>query len=340
MHPDEHVDLYSTIEQIIAKAIPVWNETLNSTIRGGPPPRITTDNITTAEFANRPRPPVEHEDELDEDDKHDLEWMWTESIYAIVPLEPTDWATREQKRKRPYRRWNDPRPINLRQDYTNSGLQVIVKMANMHLTPDKPTYDGGSWHIEGQLNEQICATALYYYSSNNISDSHLSFRERVSEIDLQELPYEQGQWEWIEEEFGFMNDVPFIQHLGRVDTKEGRLLTFPNVLQHRIEPFELEDKQRSGHRKVLALFLVDPNVRIPSTSIVPPQQKEWWDRDLAVSVIGDKDVARGFFEKHKDALIDLTEAKELRRELMAERSAWIEKDVNPSLQAYTNFCEH
>jgi hypothetical protein len=29
-------------------------------------------------------------------------------------------------------------------------LQVIVKLANIHLTPEKPRYDGGSWHFEGQ----------------------------------------------------------------------------------------------------------------------------------------------------------------------------------------------
>jgi hypothetical protein len=26
-----------------------------------------------------------------------------------------------------------------------------VKLANIELTPDKPEYDGGSWHVEGQL---------------------------------------------------------------------------------------------------------------------------------------------------------------------------------------------
>lgn len=30
-------------------------------------------------------------------------------------------------------------------------LQVIVKLANIELTPDKPEYVGGSWHVEGQL---------------------------------------------------------------------------------------------------------------------------------------------------------------------------------------------
>lgn len=41
--------------------------------------------------------------------------------------------------------------VNLRRDYANRGLQVIVKLANIELTPEKPDYEGGSWHIEGQL---------------------------------------------------------------------------------------------------------------------------------------------------------------------------------------------
>ena len=44
-------------------------------------------------------------------------------------------------------------PLNLRKEYRR--LQIIVKLANIHLTPEKPGYEGGSWHVEGQLNEQM-----------------------------------------------------------------------------------------------------------------------------------------------------------------------------------------
>ena len=47
--------------------------------------------------------------------------------------------------------WKDP--LNLRKDYRR--LQIIVKLANIHLTPEKPRYEGGSWHVEGQLNENM-----------------------------------------------------------------------------------------------------------------------------------------------------------------------------------------
>ena len=34
-----------------------------------------------------------------------------------------------------------------------SNIQVIVKMANIHLTPSNPEYPGGSWHVEGEYEE-------------------------------------------------------------------------------------------------------------------------------------------------------------------------------------------
>lgn len=42
-------------------------------------------------------------------------------------------------------------PVDLKKDYGERGLQIIVKLANIHLTPEKPRYEGGSWHVEGQL---------------------------------------------------------------------------------------------------------------------------------------------------------------------------------------------
>lgn len=34
-------------------------------------------------------------------------------------------------------------------------MQIIVKIASIELTPEKPTYPGGSWHVEGQANESM-----------------------------------------------------------------------------------------------------------------------------------------------------------------------------------------
>jgi hypothetical protein len=88
--------------------------------------------------------------------------------------------------------------------------------------------------------------------------------------------YEQNDDEWLSDIFGCSNWEGAVQNIGSVETREGRLLTFPNILQHRVEPFELADPTKTGHRKIVALFLVDPNLKITSTAHVPCQQQEWW----------------------------------------------------------------
>ncbi|KAH7060001.1 hypothetical protein BKA57DRAFT_487756 [Linnemannia elongata] len=60
-------------------------------------------------------------------------------------------------------------------------LQVIVKLANIELTPDNPKYEGGTWHVEGMANENIVATGIYYYYTDNITESRLDFRIQVAE---------------------------------------------------------------------------------------------------------------------------------------------------------------
>ena len=41
--------------------------------------------------------------------------------------------------------------VDIKRDYAHRGLQVVVKLANIELTPEKPTYEGGTWHVEGQM---------------------------------------------------------------------------------------------------------------------------------------------------------------------------------------------
>jgi hypothetical protein len=45
----------------------------------------------------------------------------------------------------------DEEAVDLKRDYGHRGLQVIAKLATICLTPDKPSYEGGSWHVEGHM---------------------------------------------------------------------------------------------------------------------------------------------------------------------------------------------
>jgi hypothetical protein len=119
--------------------------------------------------------------------------------------------------------------------FCGSGLQIIVKMASIELTPEKPRFSVGSWHVEGQMNEHICATALYYLDSDNITPSSLTFRVQTSDELYAEKEFDVGQeeYKWMQSFYGtelYARVAPCLQNYGTVETREKRLLAFPNVL--------------------------------------------------------------------------------------------------------------
>lgn len=89
--------------------------------------------------------------------------------------------------------------------------------------------------IEGQMNEHIVATALYYLDSENVTPSRLSFRMATAN-DQWGLQQQVGQdlYHYYERLYGTkMSDgdgSETVQTYGSVATPEGRLLAFPNVL--------------------------------------------------------------------------------------------------------------
>ena len=95
-----------------------------------------------------------------------------------------------------------------------------------------------------------------------------------------DLDGEASDLEWLEPIFGCRYWGTAVQHTGSVTMQEGRLLTFPNILQRHVQPFELADHTKPGHCKTVVLYLVDPGIQVISTANVPCQQKEWWSEKL------------------------------------------------------------
>jgi len=181
-------------------------------------------------------------------------------------------------------------------------LQVIVKAA-YYLISAGETYSG-SWHLEGMPHEHIIASGIYYLSvSNNIKQNHLEFRR--------ELPNDYYHDEDRHHSSG--EQATLIEELGYIHTPSKRGVVWGNHLQHKVgalsininhnpefddydsdeiddsddeiekeeeeaeneQPKKNEDDQynKTGIRKILCFFLVDPDKRVISTEMVPKQQE-------------------------------------------------------------------
>lgn len=165
---------------------------------------------------------------------------------------------------------------------------------------------------------------------------------------FEDWPYEQDQRGWLQDIFGLQIQDAAIQEVGSVLCREGRLITFPNILQHRVHPFKLQDPTKPGHRKIVALFLVDPTIQIISTANVPPQQKDWWAEQVEKDAISSEkglaklstDLREQVFREVDEFPIGMEEAKELRLKLMEERKVYIqEHDYQLDRMAFS-LCEH
>ncbi|KAK6091312.1 hypothetical protein MT418_8576 [Batrachochytrium dendrobatidis] len=168
-------------------------------------------------------------------------------------------------------KYESAEPVSLR----GRNLQVIVKLTNIQLTPSKPKYNEGNWHIEGPINESIVATGLYYYDVENITTPKLDFREAVDRFERRKA----SEMYW-EDVYDTDRESPRNQYIGSLELPNGRCVVYPNRYQHKEQSFELADPTQPGHCKILTFFVVNPACRIVSTAHVAPQQSQWYNSSL------------------------------------------------------------
>ena len=108
--------------------------------------------------------------------------------------------------------------------------------------------------------------------------------------------------------------------------KEGRLIAFPNTMQHCVSGVVLKDKTKVGFRKMLVFFLVDPNKReeVLSTGRVQPQQRDWYPSS----------------HNNKEHLVSLEQAKTDRENLMFSRKYYVVSQNERLFEREFSFCEH
>ena len=140
IHPNRHKELSSVISEILRHAVPMFECVLSDAIRPLLPMRIATSggrgygNEETADCiwdAGIPCPGSSSEEEYDEDPGA---WLDKRSFKTPDAKERYD---------------GDLQVMEERTSLKGRTLQVIVKLANIILTPEKPEYPGGKWHVEG-----------------------------------------------------------------------------------------------------------------------------------------------------------------------------------------------
>ncbi|PVU88996.1 hypothetical protein BB559_005276 [Furculomyces boomerangus] len=243
LHPEIHEKMYETLERIFEKFVPLFNNVLIDSCKQN------NKNDKTRIFVS-----------VKEQKFRRIEDRYYQTYkYQRLIIRPKYYKFDPE---------NVPKNNATTVDLKGSRLQVIVKLANIILTPEKPKY-------KGMYNEEVVATGIYYYDQENITDSYLAFRQCFCQP-----THSKDDYRGVEEIYDIRINEPKSQLLCEIKTKKNMLICFPNIYQHQVQDFELKDKTNPGYRKILCFFLINPNKRIYSTAHIPPQQLSWFEIEL------------------------------------------------------------
>ncbi|KAH8051861.1 DUF4246-containing protein [Aureococcus anophagefferens] len=325
LHPRRHAPLYRALERLFSRCVPLFESVLAALRARGADALVVRSGAATAQAERRDAgkkrqrdfgPDMEHlyaeeePEQLDGEDDAAFDERYgaycearrpapdrvprvTGPFVAPPPFDPGPWAS----------------------DAAGQRLQVIVKLQTIELTPERPEYAGGAWHVEGTRNERVVATAIHYLECENISESRLAFREAVREPE-----YEQEDHAGVRAVFDMDDEDPL--------------------------PFSLDDRSRPGRRTIVVFFLVDPTRDVPrSTATVAPQQRAWLDLELERTRLwrGLPDIARdlvlGMLEDADGGPMSHEAALAHRLKLMEERT-FITAEHGEVFERPFSLCEH
>ena len=149
IHPTHHEELCSIIPEILQHALPMFERVLSDLSRPLLPIRLETSG--GLKYGSG-----------------DVGCIWENGIPYPNYLNENEGGPGAQDAKskfnlpdarKQYR--GDLKVMNNRISLKDRTLQVIVTMANIVLTPEKPDYPGGRWHVEGLLRSHFAREGLH-----------------------------------------------------------------------------------------------------------------------------------------------------------------------------------
>ncbi|KAL8904481.1 MAG: hypothetical protein Q9207_003245 [Kuettlingeria erythrocarpa] len=303
LHPIRHSIIYKQVETLTDQLIPLFNRTLMDLKAPG----YHNQRIHLVCFGRDP----------------------------FIDREPGPFRPPEQRAYSKYLThdggYQDWILVDLKREFWNTGIQMVLHIQEIDLTPDNPRYEGEEWHVQGQTNERVCATASYVYLTSNVASPTISFRRRVFPEEAIAAKGEIATPPFLPEIFGAKHGEPVIQNLGDVVLRENRVVVWPNVFQTKLDPVELQDQSRDGHLKILTLHLIDPNRRIMSTSMVPCQRRDWWGDAVRTSCPPLYRLPKEVFDNIIEMIseesypVSMEEGKRIRKDFLEERDTYRKK---------------
>ena len=160
IHPQKHAALESVVPKLLERAIPLWEHVLSDLRRpllpfrtksavGNPLPDCIFEGV--AQLA-----PEDEEVDVDVDVDVDT---WLSAMNLNLPDAKELYARDLDVMKTP--------TVSLK----GTTIQCIIKLVNIMLTPEKPEYPGGNWHVEGLWTTKFmcfgCGTDLRILGMEN-----------------------------------------------------------------------------------------------------------------------------------------------------------------------------
>ncbi|PFH49666.1 hypothetical protein AMATHDRAFT_76049 [Amanita thiersii Skay4041] len=259
LHPARHKVMYSLLSKLLCKLVPLFERTLTDLHRNNPLKLRIPGSYCYTEW-DEPDPPEHSDDE-------------------------EGWVNHQEEIKK----WELSRPIKL-PDVPETGypggvedrnhrvylrgrtIQIVTEILDIRLEPGSQAIPESDWRVQGTRNECIAAIGVHCLFLDNIEPYSIMFRMPVA-FPESSCP---GDASGIERTWGLRSGDPTHQYLGFVPMQSGMTVVFPNIYQHCRSQITLADPTSQGRVVLIFFSLVDPEVRgLLSTSIVPPQQKDW-----------------------------------------------------------------
>jgi len=122
VHPLRHRALYNVSERLIDAVIPVFNRTIIDLKAPG----YLNQRIHLVDFARHP----------------------------FIKCDPDDFRPPEQGANESFLdengRFQRSMFVDLKREFWNIGLQMVLHLRDIELSPENPEYEGEEWHVQGQ----------------------------------------------------------------------------------------------------------------------------------------------------------------------------------------------